>query len=139
MIFLAIIVAILWGVLQGEIMTQPFDKNATAFGSQWEIGVRSHKWFKSFHFVFIVFLLAWANLYHWWIGSTVSWIYTLGMLTAMWEFSVLAYGFTRWNKLMERENVVFLDVVSVRLTRRLTQVIHGLRMAVAVILLTVGG
>ena len=142
---MTIICAILFGMFrgykEGMVMTQSTDRNALPFLPAWDRGVRSHKFFKYYHTISSFIFLSFFFLVFFMLDIPFSISYITGIILLQWEFFELCYSFSRYGKFIESEHserILAFDAVIATLSRRAEWVFHGLRMAIAVILLIIG-
>ena len=142
---MTIICAILFGMFrgykEGMVMIQPQDPNASYYVTAWEIGVRSHKWFKYYHTLSCLIFLSFFFLVFFMLDIPFSILYLIGIIFLQWELFELFYSFSRYGKFIENEHperILAFDAVIATLSRKAEWVFHGLRMAAAVILLIIG-
>jgi len=143
----AIVLGILYGLIQGMIMTQDRDETHTGFKS----GIRGHVLFGIYHFLFTLFcatliffsICIYAQFPGWHIIPFIKYgMVVLGFLFISWECSEILYPYIRWGKLKRNigyyEHLVIADFYSKRLYGKQVFYAHFIRVIVGILLLRFG-
>jgi len=137
LITLSFIVGILRGVKEGMVMIQPQDWNCKS--TFFVPGVRTHEWFRWYHLIDIIKIIAFTILLilTWEIRPSVFFI--TGQLIAIWEGFELAYWYSRDLRIIGKtELITFLDIIEYRLNGWQVKIAHLTRMTFAILLFKQG-
>lgn len=131
MIYFILALGLVWGICEGMTMTQFTDPNYRQNLTQYEAGIRSHKWFGFYHaldMLTISFAFLVGDFYR--LSTCKDYLLVFGAIILGWELKEVGYGLARWNRLDETEHFDFMDLWSIQITKTLTVWLHIIRVII---------
>jgi hypothetical protein len=107
----------------------------------WNAGVRSHRWFSVYHIVDVtnmVLLLAVGYILASTEPSCKNYLQVAGALFLTWDCREVGYNVSRYNRPIEEEHLVFLDLWDKYLTINQTIILHIGRVLIGAVLIAGG-
>lgn len=127
MLFFILALGFVWGICEGMTMIQFTDPNYCQNLTQYEAGIRSHKWFKCYH-ALDMFTVIFAALTGYFFCMDLFLLF--GAIILGYELKEVGYGLARWNRLDETEHFDFMDLWSIQITKTLTVWFHIIRLII---------
>lgn len=134
-----IIALILYGLLsgyqQGMIMIMFDDENFVLNHPQ---GCRGHRYFQYYHIIDIICLSLLLSVGYILKSTHNNYLSVAGALLLTWQFREMFYNFARYNRFIEEEHLVFLDIWHRYLSIKVTALIYIARFVIGAGLIITG-
>lgn len=136
LIVLLLLYGIISGYLQGIIMIMFDDENFVLNHPQ---GCRGHRYFQYYHIIDIIGIVLLLTVGYILKSTHNNYLSVAGALILTWQFREMLYNYSRYNRLIEEEHLVFLDIWHKYLSIKETALIYIARFVIGAGLIITGG